>query len=383
VGAKAPIRWLVLGTLCLITVAFTFARSWRSTLPALPSHPTLATLPTAPEVPLPADFPKGLLVNVSGDTISDILAQLYGQTSLQFSVMGGNDKLTGIMQLKDVPLWEAVRQLQIQAGPGGAIQWHVGDGPAIQQVAPPFSSAGPFLIRANSIVHNADYGRADVESYYLSVLVISDSSARIVSMQHASNPSRALDDLGNSLVPTAPAPLETDMVAERGGGQHRVESVRILLQRPGAPASAGRTLKLLEGNLPVTIATRIDSLRLGFPTEARRRYGNIEATITCMPSRVPTVLETRVAFARPSGISDDEWNRTATIFASTRVRLVGGDGSQIGTQRGIELTTATGYRVTVNYDKPASTIVPQVLVEIPAEYESILIPYHFENLPLP
>ena len=343
---------------------------------------------TLPIPPLPADFPKGMNVSVSGDSVSSLLSQLTQQTQITFSVAGGASAVD--LTLKDVPLWEAVRRIQDAAGRQTALEWRVANGPQlVQQFGEPFSHAGAFVQRISSITHHTDFGRAEAETYYVNLATMSDPGTRIVALRRTSNPARVLDDAGNSLVPEKPAPGGWNMVADRDGGSAALnDPPRILLQRPKLPprTAPGRTIKLLEGSLPVLIATRIDSLRLKMPAHELKSYGDVGATITWGNASMGAnfhMLEVQLTFARPDTMGDEEWERAAMVFASSRVRMLKPDGTQVATQSGGESTSTKSRHATVLFTPPTDDPNPTVLIEIPVEYREVPVPYHFENVPLP
>jgi hypothetical protein len=84
----------------------------------------------------------------------------------------------------------------------------------------------------------------------------------------------------------------------------------------------------------------------------------------------------RPSITRPAGLSDADWDRASKALAATRVRMPGNSANPGGGESG----NATRRSLTVIYTTGA---FGDLEIEIPVQFKTLSIPYHFENLPLP
>ncbi len=289
------------------------------------------------------------------------------------------------VNFKEVPLWEAIRKLQDGIQDAGTVEWRNDPAPMGSAVGEPFSNAGAFVLRVANVVHNADYGHPEPELFYASVLPMSDLSTRIVGIGQGSKPSLALDDAGNSLVPSVETPITWEMVAERNGGGKPAAFSRVSLQRPLKAERGGRVIKRLEGELPLLIATKIETIRMAYGATEQRTYPGVSAEIKfASMNALPTPrAELSVSFQRTGAMSDEEWTRLAVALADTRIRQVTANGTEQTTTTGGENTNTERRTGSVIYGVPAAGDTTEYRVEIPAEWREIRVPYRFENVPLP
>jgi hypothetical protein len=360
---------------------------WSGALAGVMTAAAALGAPTGDAMPIVGDLPRGQMISASG-SVEAVKAQVEAQGKLQVTrTARGPAGATGALPelaLKDVPLWEALRKMQDAVGEREVLTWRMGSGTFQAEVKEPFSTAGAFLVRAGTMYHSADYGLDQTEEFYLYVLAFTDESTRFVWMQRASNPAKAEDDAGNSLVPVMGVRADLSLVAERGGGGRSVEGVRINLHRPEGAKKNGRVLKVLEGELPVAVATKVESVRMGLGATETRQYGDAEVTIRTTTMTTPqNMMEINVLVRRPGAESDEEWEKTSARFGSTRVRLLGPGDKQTTTQAGGESGSAQMRSVTVIYPLPTDGTKPEVVVELPAEVKEVRVPYRFRDLYLP
>src|SRR5262249_18487662 len=107
------------------------------------------------------------------------------------------------LSVKDKPMWEVVRALFEQSK---AENLFVRDpsSQGVYQISGFMHNSGPFLLFSSRISHVADYTQpADkVESLLLQLQLMCDPSVHVNSIPQQIKPTRAVDDNGNSMIPT-------------------------------------------------------------------------------------------------------------------------------------------------------------------------------------
>jgi hypothetical protein len=266
------------------------------------------------------------------------------------------------------------RRMTLQQNPG-ATYWN---GPSV--------TSGPFLVVANRI-HRANSvdltnPAAVQHEFTLALSTFVEPKIRVVQANFYADVDEAVDDRGNSLVPT------DRIYGTMSSGQQWMWNATARLHYPDPP-NAGTRIARLKGNLKFQIQTRSETLEIPEILTARNVTKRIAGRRVVFKELKKTGEQYEVQLTiHRDGLSDREWNATQNPGYS--IRLLDRDGHALAangwgsSSGGPTMTYTVNYTRTVWNGQRNTVGEPHRLVwEIPTETRDVSVPFEFKNLPIP
>jgi hypothetical protein len=182
------------------------------------------------------------------------------------------------------PFWQAFDQVLDQSGltiypyaKRGAVGMVASpaDVPSSSRARPCYS--GPFRIEPVAIAARRDLRRTGVAPLVVSLEVAWEPRLRIISLVHPMGEVRAVDDLGNVIVPSTPdAKLES---LDAAGGAASAATFDVALK---TPSRAARRIARLDGKIVATLPGKIETFRFDKLAEAQnvaQRTAGVTVTV--------------------------------------------------------------------------------------------------------
>ena len=158
---------------------------------------------------------------------------------------------------------------------------------AAQTTGPATSPAPAHRVVFNTVVHDVDYTQLEPERLFIILAVAPDPDAHIAYLPSVVPAAKAVDDRGNSLVRTPPLPLITPDRLSRAftpndtADMPNSRLIAVVLQVPPLTVELGRTIKMIDGEIPAAIPAKVESTSVPIPGTASHTFaGNLSATFT-------------------------------------------------------------------------------------------------------
>ena len=359
----------------------------------------------------------GKLVTIKADKVAlkEVFSQMQAQTGLKISIPGpiiiGPEYRPVTENVTNKPMWDVLRDLLGQVDQHQPVNFTMGD-PSMGQslVAGYVSTSGPFLVLANRITRMADYTQADadVQSLQLQLQLYCDPSAHITGLSQLSSPLRATDDAGNSLVPAhPPAEMRANYGSVQGiyGFQTSLQLVSI------APEKAGHKLTVLEGEIPVTVGlTRTVEVTPGKTFKEKIDTVNVTIDVTSdishingVPPRIANMPGVQMyvvvqvtrddngaqpAAGRGRGpVGRGGINDPVNMMSRPTARLVDEANVPWRQMTSSSISSSVDSRTMVigftSNLSPKPGEAKKAIVDLQIGSKDVVVPYHFEGIPLP
>jgi hypothetical protein len=269
---------------------------------------------------------------------------------------------------------------------------------AAPTTGPATSPAPAHRVVLYSVVHDVDYTQLEPERLFVVLAVAPDPAAHIAYLQSVVPAAKAADDRGNSLIRTPPLPLITSDRLSRvltpidTSDMPDPRLIAVVLQVPPLTVELGRTIKMIEGEIPAAIPAKVESTSVLIPgTSSHTFAGNLSATFTARADRSGS-YSIGCTFDLPRIASEADRRMWIDRIALLQPRLRGHTGKWTNLAfdptlegnriyRDIDLVRAPAPPGTA--PSPASTPPTSADLDLIVETKSTTIPFHFENLPLP
>jgi hypothetical protein len=337
-----------------------------------------------PPVTLPADFPPAKRINIDVDNgpLDDALRPLRAALPAEVLLQVEDPSRRVTLHAQDVAYWEALRTLLSQ-GHGRPTRFTLGTERYRRQFSGRWLVAGPFLVIATRVHHDATYARPedDVERCYVDLAVIGDPGVQLAGAEAVVVPAKALDEEGNSLVTDAPPPKPSGSDDPMRPGA-RVE----LALRPPLVAQEGKQLghriALVEGEIPVQIIRRMETLEFNGTETREQTIGGI--TVKVRVEEAEHFYNVFVDFLAGDA-SAEEWAAWTRRLGGTVVGASDGAGKpmDVGSWSTPNFNVPRRAHLQRQFGKAGHTGPFKATVQVPATTEEVRVPFRFQDLPLP
>jgi hypothetical protein len=335
---------------------------------------------------LPGDFPtaKRIDVDVKGARLEEAMRPLRALLPPDAMLDVGDPSGLVTLQQRDMPFWDAMHAVLTQAYPGRPMRFTLGAEHERRQFGGRWSIAGPFLVMATRVYHQADYSRPenDVERCYIDLSVLADPGVQLAGASEVVTPVRALDEEGNSLTNADPPPARTGYSDRFGAGPARVE---LALRPPLAPEPGrklGQRIAVVDGEIPAQIVQRMETLEFTHPETREQLIGGV--TVKVRVEETEYFLNVFVDFLA-GDISQEEWTAwtgrlTGTVFTATNGA---GAPMKFDSWSSPNLNVPRRAHLQRQFGRTGQAGPFKATVQVPAAAIEVRIPYRFRDLPLP
>lgn len=369
--------------------------------------------------------------------VGEVVAAIAKRSDIPLALGPGapTSRRVTLRDTRPVPFWTAVDRLAESADLGYALasapvadarERHLSLGPMIARPPGMMSDHGPFRVNLMSLHYQRDLsflpppstsprfrdmaaappvptvttadGRLLHEQFYLRLQAAAEPR---LSLRQAGplKLSAAVDDLGQSLIPAAaaePGPGVPRMMTTFGPTSAGPLQFQVGLRRPDSP---GRTIRLLRGSIPASVATRRpDALVIPVAGAAGKSFRNEDATVVLHDIRPaapgagagvapggPTIVELSItpeasrAAAAPEPAPDLDTFLPRTDYGPLQIELIDAEGRPVHWYISASQQNGDETRLTLT----TTGATPAVLRHYGVIRANTEIPFEFRDVPMP
>lgn len=326
------------------------------------------------------------------------LAKQSGYTIEPYNAGGGGQARYGSVTatLNNVPFWAAMREICTR-GNVGLYYYGDNEGGAIQLMPTNYgqqhmmkastSVQGPYLTVVTNLerINTVQMSAPDQTDRKISMQIHTFAEPKARPTQYAYQPviDEAVDDNGNSMVPTAPQGQHQHMQSTRGISWYGH------VQLPYPTSNPGKRIAKLRGHMPAKVQLQSEPWEIDNPlqaAEATRTFGSKKVTFKSFKKSSGGQYTIEMVYHRDPTQDqqsfNDSWNNEPDMklidAKDSRYRLYSSGGR--GDDKQITRTFTFARRTAGGDDAPDPT---KLVIEVPTAVQEIDIPFELVDLPMP